>query len=91
MSDFLYPVPVSLFTLRVPGIVELELQSNFAFLADGSRVRIVDVRTDSPTFGQEIVNFDTGQPITALRQRGNRLYVVCGEQGYQVWDVSDYS
>lgn len=91
VEDFLYPVPVPIMTRSLRGLTELELQTDFAFLADGKRVRILDIRTESGEFGQEVYNFNTGETITALKQRGNRLYVGCGEQGYQIWDVTDFS
>jgi hypothetical protein len=91
VEDFLYPVPVPILAKSVPGLTEIELQNDVAFLADGKRVRIIDIRPASVDFGQEISNFMVGASITALKQRGNRLYVACGEQGYQIWDVSEFS
>jgi len=91
VGDLLYPNPVPVKTVKVQGLVELEINNSMGYLADGSRVRVFDFLGGSPSFGEELVNFETGQPITGLKYRGEKLFVLCGELGYQIWDLTGVS
>lgn len=66
------------------------LGTKYAFLADGPAVRIIKAVPGESGFLTEVLRFDTSAAITDLFLHEGRLYLLCGKQGYEIWDVSAY-
>lgn len=66
------------------------LHHGFAYVTDGARVSIFNAQPGSAGFLSEQHSFQANANITDLIVRGERLYLLCGMEGYEVWDISDY-
>ncbi len=80
----------SLGVARFPGITLGVLGGGYAFLIEGPTVHIVRATPGTAGFLGEALKFSTTVAITDLAVHRGRLYLLCGKQGYEVWDVSAY-
>ena len=75
---------------RFEGVTLGAIKDGYAFLVGGSKVRVINTSSDTAGFLTEELTIAAGADITDVQIYRNRLYLLCGNQGYEVWDVSDY-
>ncbi len=80
----------SLGSIKLSGTTAGALREGYAFVAAGATVRLIDVTPGSAGFMTEMLSFTANADITDLQLRRGRLYLLCGNVGYEIWDVSDY-
>jgi hypothetical protein len=84
-------VVTSLGVAKFAGSTRGVLGGGYAFLADGLSVHVVRATPGVAGFLTEVLRFDSSAAITDLFVREGRLYLLCGKQGYEIWDVSAYA
>lgn len=80
----------SLGTARFQGVTLGLPRGSYEYLVNGSTVQIVKILPGTPGFLTEVLRFTTSATITDLFAHQGRLYLLCGKQGYEVWDIANY-